>query len=43
LNLERLQGLWSPREDIGSLMQEFKNSWIDEKFTPSKKRKKYAE
>jgi iron(III) transport system substrate-binding protein len=31
-------GLWSPREDIGSLAQKFKKSYIDEKYG-SKKRK----
>jgi hypothetical protein len=34
------QDLWSPRETIGSLTQEFKRSYIDEKLTVSKRRKK---
>jgi hypothetical protein len=52
LNLERLQGelgslmqkggLWSPREDIGSLTQKFKNP-TSTRNTVSKKREKYAE
>jgi hypothetical protein len=25
-------GLWSPRDDIGSLAQKFKKSYIDEKY-----------
>jgi hypothetical protein len=28
-----LPDLWSPREDVGSLTQEFKKSYIGEKFT----------
>jgi hypothetical protein len=35
-----VQGLWSPREDVGLLTQEFKKSYIEEKFTASKRRKK---
>jgi hypothetical protein len=27
-------GLWSPREDFGSLTQKFKKSYIDEKYRP---------
>jgi hypothetical protein len=34
------KGLWSPRESIESTAQEFKKSYIDEKFTASKGRKK---
>jgi hypothetical protein len=41
--LNGLQSLLSPREDVGSLTQEFKKYYIDEKFTASKSRKKYAE
>jgi hypothetical protein len=29
--------------NVGSLTQEFKKSYIDEKFTASKRRKKYAD
>ncbi len=36
-------GLWSPREDIGSLNQKFKKSYIDEKYGPDEAEKKYAE
>ena len=36
-------GLWSPREDIGSLTQKFKKFYIDEKYHPEEAEKKYAE
>jgi iron(III) transport system substrate-binding protein len=36
-------GLWSPREDIGSLTQKFKKSYIDEKYSVEEAEKKYAE
>ena len=36
-------GLWSPREDIGSLVQKFKKSYIDEKYSVEEAEKKYAE
>jgi iron(III) transport system substrate-binding protein len=36
-------GLWSPREDIGSLEQRFKKSYIDEKYSVEEAEKKYAE
>jgi iron(III) transport system substrate-binding protein len=36
-------GLWSPREDIGSLAQKFKKSYIDEKYGVEEAEKKYAE
>lgn len=36
-------GLWSPREDIGSLTQKFKKSYIDEKYGVEEAEKKYAE
>jgi iron(III) transport system substrate-binding protein len=36
-------GLWSPREDIGSLGQKFKKSYIDEKYSVEEAEKKYAE
>jgi len=36
-------GLWSPREDIGSLAQKFKKSYIDEKYSVEEAEKKYAE
>ena len=36
-------GLWSPREDIGSLDQKFKKSYIDEKYSVEEAEKKYAE
>jgi iron(III) transport system substrate-binding protein len=32
-------GLWSPREDIGSLTQNFKKSYIDENTAPKKRKK----
>jgi len=36
-------GLWSPREDIGSLGQKFKKSYIDQKYSVEEAEKKYAE
>ena len=36
-------GLWSPREDIGSVAQKFKKSYIDEKYGVEEAEKKYAE
>ena len=36
-------GLWSPREDIGTLAQKFKKSYIDEKYGVEEAEKKYAE
>ena len=36
-------GLWSPREDVGSLAQKFKKSYIDEKYTVEEAERKYAE
>jgi iron(III) transport system substrate-binding protein len=36
-------GLWSPRNDIGSLAQRFKKSYIDEKYSVEEAEKKYAE
>jgi iron(III) transport system substrate-binding protein len=36
-------GLWSPRDDIGSLTQKFKKSYIDEKYGVEEAEKKYAE
>jgi iron(III) transport system substrate-binding protein len=36
-------GLWSPREDIGSLGQKFKKSYIDEKYSVEEAEKNYAE
>jgi iron(III) transport system substrate-binding protein len=36
-------GLWSAREDIGSLTQKFKKSYIDEKYSVEEAEKKYAE
>jgi iron(III) transport system substrate-binding protein len=36
-------GLWSPREDIGTLMQKFKKSYIDEKYSVEEAERKYAE
>jgi hypothetical protein len=32
--------LWSPQEDVGSLTQEFKKSYIDEKSTAPKEEEK---
>ena len=36
-------GLWSPREDVGTLAQKFKKSYIDEKYSVEDAEKKYAE
>ena len=36
-------GLWSPRDDIGSVTQKFKKSYIDEKYGVEEAEKKYAE
>lgn len=36
-------GLWSPRDDIGSVTQKFKKSYIDEKYSVEEAEKKYAE
>jgi iron(III) transport system substrate-binding protein len=36
-------GLWSPRQDVGSLGQKFKKSYIDEKYSVEEAEKKYAE
>src|SRR5215471_19125009 len=36
-------GLWSPREDIGSVEQKFKKSYIDEKYSIDEAEKKFAE
>jgi iron(III) transport system substrate-binding protein len=36
-------GLWSPREDVGSLAQKFRKSYIDEKYSLEEAEKKYAE
>ncbi|HMF50890.1 MAG TPA: hypothetical protein VK603_19710, partial [Candidatus Saccharimonadales bacterium] len=36
-------GLWSPRENIGSLRQKFNGSHIDEKYGPEEAEKKSAE
>jgi len=36
-------GLWSPREDVGSVSQKFKKSYIDEKYSVEEAEKKYAE
>jgi iron(III) transport system substrate-binding protein len=36
-------GLWSPRDDVGSLTQKFKKSYIDEKYSVEEAEKKYAE
>jgi iron(III) transport system substrate-binding protein len=36
-------GLWSPRDDIGSVEQKFKKSYIDEKYSVEEAEKKYAE
>jgi len=36
-------GLWSPREDVGSLAQKFKKTYIDEKYGVEEAEKKYAE
>ena len=36
-------GLWSPREDIATLEQKFKKSYIDEKYPLDEAEKKFAE
>lgn len=36
-------GLWSPREDVGSLTQKFKKSYIDERYGVEEAEKKYTE
>jgi iron(III) transport system substrate-binding protein len=36
-------GLWSPREDIATLEQKFKKSYIDEKYSLDEAEKKFAE
>jgi iron(III) transport system substrate-binding protein len=36
-------GLWSPREDVGTLEHKFKKSYIDEKYSVDEAEKKYAE
>jgi iron(III) transport system substrate-binding protein len=36
-------GLWSPREDVGTLAQKFKKSYIDEKYSVEEAEKKYDE
>ena len=36
-------GLWSPREDIGTVEQKFKKSYIDEKHSIDEAEKKFAE
>jgi iron(III) transport system substrate-binding protein len=36
-------GLWSPREDIATLDQKFKKSYIDEKYSLDEAEKKFAE
>jgi hypothetical protein len=34
-----MHAVWSPREDIGSLNQKFKKSYIDEKYGPEEAEK----
>ncbi|HEY7318666.1 MAG TPA: extracellular solute-binding protein [Candidatus Binatia bacterium] len=36
-------GLWSPRDDIATLEQKFKKSYIDEKYSVDEAEKKFAE
>jgi iron(III) transport system substrate-binding protein len=36
-------GLWSPRDDVGTVEQKFKKSYIDEKYPVEEAEKKYAE
>ena len=36
-------GLWSPREDITTLEQKFKKSYIDERYSLDEAEKKFAE
>jgi len=36
-------GLWSPREDVGSLEQKFKKSYLDEKYSSEEMETKIAQ
>jgi hypothetical protein len=36
-------GLWSPREDIGSLEQKFKKNYLDEKYSSEEMEGKLAQ
>ena len=36
-------GLWSPREDVGTIDQKFKKSYLDEKYSPEEIEAKYAQ
>jgi hypothetical protein len=36
-------GLWSPREDVGSLEQKFKKSYLDEKYSSEEMEVKIAQ
>jgi hypothetical protein len=36
-------GLWSPREDVGSLEQKFKKLYIDEKYSVEELEQKFTE
>jgi hypothetical protein len=36
-------GLWSPREDIGTVEQKFKKTYLDEKYSLEEIEAKYAQ
>ena len=36
-------GLWSPREDVGSLDQKFKKTYLDEKYSLEELEAKFAQ
>jgi hypothetical protein len=36
-------GLWSPREDVGTVDQKFKKAYLDEKYTLEEIEAKYAQ
>ena len=36
-------GLWSPREDIGTVQQKFKKTYLDEKYSPEELEAKFAQ
>ena len=36
-------GLWSPREDVGSLDQKFKKNYLDEKYSLEELEAKFAQ
>jgi hypothetical protein len=36
-------GLWSPRDDVGTVEQKFKKSYLDEKYSLEEMEAKYAQ